>query len=301
MHLNVIIPAFNASKTIGQTLKSVWAQRDAFKGDFDITVVDSSDPLVDSTHELITTLDVPINYIQLPERAYPGKARNKGVENSKGDILCFIDADAYADSGWLTSIHDFMDANPGIAAVGGPVLNANPKEGQSQLAHWCEFSGYGANAPEGKRRVQPTVNVAIRRNVFESCGPFLEDQFGNEDVLLFSRMNETGEELHFNGKMRVYHRNKWYTKAIYRHQYTLGECTGKARVNYDLPGSFLARPGGSLLVPLIKTHFVGWRLLTQETSEWPAFLLKWPLVLTAMTHFARGFRDGVEAAGRGNK
>jgi len=294
--LNVIIPAYRATATIGDTLKSVLANRETFSGDFDITVVDSTEPSPDeknSTAEIVASLDPAINYIHLSEKAYPGRARNEGVRNTRGDVLCFIDADARADVKWLKSIHDFLDNNPDVAAVGGAVLNGNPNDGYSRLAHWCEFSGYGSGSPEGVRRVQPTVNVAIRRETFEKFGPFLEDQFGNEDVLLFSRMKNAGARLHFSRKPVVYHINKTKPEDIYTHQYRLGESTGRARVMYDLPGSFLARLGGSYLIPFIKTHFIGWRILTEEPREYFSFLVLWPRVFAAMLHFARGFRKGV--------
>ncbi len=289
MFLNVIIPSYRAKATIAETIRSVLANRTTFSGEFDITVVDSSD---DDTADAVESLPQKVRIIRLPERAYPGAARNRGVANTNGDIICFIDADARAADNWLSAIRGYFESHPDVAAVGGPVLNANPDEGYSRLAHWCEFSGYGPNAPEGVRRVQPTVNVAIRRDVFEHYGPFLEDQFGNEDVLLFHRMKLAGEQLHFTRTIRVYHRNKTRLEDIYRHQHNLGRCTGRARVMFDLPGSFLTRPGWPWLVPLVKTHFIGWRLLTQETREWPAFLASWPRVLAAMQHFARGFNEG---------
>jgi len=300
--LNVIIPSYRSSETIGRTLKSILANRETFPGEFDITVVDSTEPGPPETNalaEAIAGSGAEVSLIRLPKRAYPGAARNRGVEAARGDILCFIDADAYADTGWLQAIHSYMENNPDVGALGGPVLNANPSVGYSRLAHWCEFSGYGPHAPEGPRRVQPTVNVAVRRSVFEKHGPFLEDQFGNEDVLLFARMMLAGEKLHFNRAVRVFHRNKTELKDIHLHQRRLGECTGRARAMYDLPGSFLTRPGGSLLVPLVKTHFIGWRLLTQETQEYPGFLVSWPRVFSAMCHFACGFAEGVQEAAEG--
>lgn len=293
MRLNVIIPSYRASETIARTIESVWGNRNRFSGNFDITVVDSSD---DTTPDVVKALEIDVNLIELHEQAYPGKARNHGVKNTEGDVICFIDADAWADEGWLHSIHDYLERNPDIGAVGGPVLNGNPGEGYSRLAHWCEFSGYGSNAPEGERRVQPTVNVAIRRSVFEKCGPFLEDQFGNEDVLLFDKMKKAGEKLHFNRKQIVWHRNKTMFDEIYRHQHRLGECTGRARMLYDLPGSFLTKPGWSFIVPFIKTKIIAWRLTTQEPVELPQFTVSWPRVYSAMISFSRGFRDGVRKA-----
>jgi len=294
VYLNVIIPSYRASETITDCLRSVQTCRDFSSAEFDITVIDSS-PAGDTTRDLVRSIGFDVKLIELPDRAFPGRGRNVGVENTSGDILCFIDADARADKLWIQLIQDFLQKNSTIDAVGGAVLNGNPDDGYSYLAHWCEFSGYGTGAPEGVRRVQPTVNVAIRRSAFEKYGPFLEYQFGNEDVLLFQNMKANGSQLHFQKGQIVYHRNKTVLDDIFSHQYKLGESTGRARVKYNLPGSFLQNPALSWLVPLIKTHFIGYRLLTQESGEFGRFITKWPHVFKAMTHFYRGFKNGVRA------
>jgi len=296
----VIIPSYRASATIAETLRSVEACREFTDAKFDITVVDSS-PDGDPTREIVRSVGFDVRLIELPERAFPGRGRNVGVAETKGDVLCFIDADAVADNRWIKAISDAFKEKPDIDSFGGPVLNGNPTDNYSWLAHWCEFSGYGKNAPEGPRRVQPTVNVAIRRTAFEKYGPFLEDQFGNEDVLLFQRMKNNGSSLYFQRAQIVYHKNKTELEEIFSHQRKLGESTGIARVKYDLPGSFLQTPSMSWLIPLVKTHFVGYRLLTQETGEFGRFLVKWPLVFRAMNYFYIGFKDGVRIAKEGKK
>jgi glycosyltransferase involved in cell wall biosynthesis len=299
MFLNVIIPSYNSAATIRETLESVMESAARFDGDCDVTVVDSTQyppGIPNEVEKIVNSLRAGIRVILLPSRAYPGKARNEGVKNTCGDILCFTDSDARVDAGWLTAIRDYMRDNPDVDAVGGPVLNSNPNEGYSRLAHWCEFSGYGLHAPEGIRRVQPTVNVAVHREAFEKYGPFLEEQFGNEDVLLFNNMKVAKAKLHFSRKPIVYHHNKTKIAEIYKHQYNLGQSTGIARAGYNLPGSFLTRPGGSYLIPFVKTHFIGWRIITQEPDEYPAFLFEWPRVFNAMLYFARGFRDGTVQA-----
>jgi len=213
VRLNIIIPSYCASETISDCLKSVHACRDVCNIDFDITVVDSS-PDSDATREKVKTIGFDVQLIELPDRAFPGRGRNIGVKNTSGEILCFIDADAVADSNWINAINEKLSLDTAIDAVGGAVLNGNAGSGFSWLAHWCEFSGYGKGAPEGPRRVQPTVNVAIRREAFDKYGPFLEDQFGNEDVLLFQRMKKDGSILHFQRSQVVYHRNKTELDSI---------------------------------------------------------------------------------------
>lgn len=294
MRLNVIIPSYNAAATISDTLDSIPPQGDEAPYEYDITVVDSTPD--DSVENIVKSKNFDINFIKLTERAFPGKARNRGVEATSGDLLCFIDADAFAGSGWLDAIYAFALLNPDVPAFGGPVLNANPSDGYSRLAHWCEFSGYGNGAPEGPRRVQPTVNFAILRITFEQFGPFLEDQFGNEDVLLSQGLLKARMSIHFSRNIRVLHRNKTSLVDIYDHQFKLGESTGAARVRYNLPGSFLTRGSASLLIPLVKTHFVCYRLLTQEPDEFPRFMMSWPRVFGAMSRFASGFRKGVNEA-----
>ncbi len=297
MFLNVIIPSYRARNTIADTIRSVWECRD-FPGEMDITVVDSSD---DDTAEAAKSLDIPVTVIKLPQKTFPGAGRNRGVEATGGDILCFIDADAVAGDRWLDAIHEFFESNPDIVAVGGPIINGNPGDGYSALAHWCEFSGYGLHAPTGPRKVQPTVNMAIRRSTFEKYGPFLEEQFGNEDVLLIQQIRESGEQLHFIPNMRVYHKNKTTLTAINRHQKILGTDTGRAAVKYNLTGKALASPAGAMMVPFVKTLFIGWRILSRETGEFPSFLIHLPRVFSAMVSFARGFRDGVASARRNLK
>lgn len=294
MFLNIIIPSYRASATIEKTLRSIF-DCDFPSSDFDVTVVDSSD---DSTPEIVSSKFPQVTLIKLPQRTFPGAARNVGIQSTKGDILCFIDADALAERDWLKNIHRFLAEHPEASAVGGPIINANPDEGWSRLAHMCEFSGYGLRAPETHRRVVPTVNLAIYRAIFDKFGPFIEDQFGNEDVLLLYRMYQSGEKLYFNHSIKVRHINKTSLEAIYAHQRKLGQSTGRARTIYKLPGSFLTSPATHFMIPLIKTSLIKLRLLTQEPSEFPYFVRHWPKVFKAMTEFSKGFQEGIlEAKG----
>jgi GT2 family glycosyltransferase len=296
VRLNVIIPSYNASGTIGATLGSLSAGLRSPTPIYDITVVDSSPD--GSVEDIVRSMDFPVNLIRLDERAYPGKARNEGVKRTGGDIIVFIDADAYAGKDWIINIDRYLASHAEVAVVGGPVLNANPKDGYSRLAHWCEFSGYGKGAPEGNRRVLPTVNFAIRREAFLKYGPFLETQFGNEDVLLSKNLCDAGEKIHFSRNISVYHKNKTSLAEIRNHQRILGNSTGRARVQYDLPGSFLTRGPGRFLIPYAKTWFIGWRLFTQEPEEFPWFLIHNLRVFNTILYFLEGFVAGVKEAGK---
>src|SRR3990172_5744737 len=118
MRLNVIIPSYRSAATIGETLDSLRLGTSSHSFEYDITVVDSTED--ESVGKIVKSKDFEVKFLHLDERAFPGKARNIGVMSTKGDIVCFIDADARAGDGWLQNIYRYFEANPGVAVVGGP-------------------------------------------------------------------------------------------------------------------------------------------------------------------------------------
>src|SRR3989337_564608 len=57
----------------------------------------------------------------------PGRKRNIGVENSRGEFCAFIDSDAFPRSDWLTNAVEYLE-NPEIGGVGGPGLTPEEDE-----------------------------------------------------------------------------------------------------------------------------------------------------------------------------
>lgn len=85
---SVIIPLYNKSKTIKDTVKSVLAQN--YKN-YEVVVVDdgSTDSSVDTLNEID---DYRIKLFR-QQNSGPSSARNKGVELSEGEWILFLDAD----------------------------------------------------------------------------------------------------------------------------------------------------------------------------------------------------------------
>jgi succinoglycan biosynthesis protein ExoO len=89
--LSVIIPCFNASKTIAAAVQSVLNQT---YGNFEIIVVD--DGSTDNTADLIHTLcltDARIRAICLGQNRGPSVARNAAISRAKGEWIALLDAD----------------------------------------------------------------------------------------------------------------------------------------------------------------------------------------------------------------
>lgn len=87
--VSVVIPAFNAARTIGRSVESVAAQ--TFKN-LEIIVVDDG-----STDDLDGALapfkDVALHIVRHRVNRGAAAARNTGVEAARGDYLAFLDAD----------------------------------------------------------------------------------------------------------------------------------------------------------------------------------------------------------------
>jgi glycosyltransferase involved in cell wall biosynthesis len=115
--VSVIVPAYNVGKYIGATLDSL--SRQTFK-DFEIIVVDdcSTDNTVDS---VIAFPDKRIRLIKQQKNLGVAEARNKGIENSKGEFIALLDSDDIAVKNRLERQVDILKNNPDIGMVGSYV------------------------------------------------------------------------------------------------------------------------------------------------------------------------------------
>ncbi|NER19342.1 MAG: glycosyltransferase [Symploca sp. SIO1C2] len=86
--ISVIIPAYNAEKTILETIESIFQQTFA---DFEIIVI--NDGSQDSTLELLSGVKDPRLQVFSFPNAGLSASRNRGVARAKGEYISFIDAD----------------------------------------------------------------------------------------------------------------------------------------------------------------------------------------------------------------
>jgi len=151
--ISVIIPAYNAKKTIRRCLDSFKIQ--TFK-DFEVIVVDNASR--DNTLQIIREFDVKW-LVETIRSSYA--ARNLGASHATGPILVFTDSDCVATPDWLQNIHTAFQ-NPKIKLLGGNIKAYRPKTrllrylnvfGHPQ--HWFFRSGFFA-----------TSNMAVRKKSF---------------------------------------------------------------------------------------------------------------------------------------
>jgi glycosyltransferase involved in cell wall biosynthesis len=110
--ISVIIPAYNAERTIIETINSV--QKQTFS-DFEIIVV--NDGSTDKTQAVLQSLDEPRLRIISSENFGVSSARNKGIKAAQSEFIAFLDADDLWTDDKLELQLAAIKANPKVGVV----------------------------------------------------------------------------------------------------------------------------------------------------------------------------------------
>ena len=116
--VSVIMPAFNAEKTIGKAIESVLHQ--TFP---DIELLIINDGSTDGTSELVRQYsDERITLIEQLNTGLSG-ARNTGLENVKGEYVVFLDSDDWYECDYIEKLLSSIVSNNSQLAVCGMVFH----------------------------------------------------------------------------------------------------------------------------------------------------------------------------------
>jgi glycosyltransferase involved in cell wall biosynthesis len=156
--ISIVIPAFNGAEFLDSALASIDAQQFAER---EVLLVDDG-----STDELKAPASV--RYLR-QSHSGPSAARNRGIRESRGEFLAFLDVDDLWDPGHLSRLHAALIAHPeaGIA--------------QGRMRQLC------GNRISGAYRMPYIGSSLFRREVFAVCGWFDETMTLGEDHDLLYR------------------------------------------------------------------------------------------------------------------
>ncbi len=200
--ISIIIPCRNIDKYCAETLNYC---RKLDYGNFEIILL-PDEPI---SKKIKRVKVIPTGKIK------PSTKRNLGVEKAKGEIIAFIDADAYPIKKWLTNSIKYFK-NPQIGIVGGP--NLTPKEDSiSQKA-----SGEILASPLGGGRFSirylirkgkfvkelPTCNLLIRKSLFDKIGGFDDTLLTAEDSKICFEARKLGKKVLYAGDVIVFHHRR---------------------------------------------------------------------------------------------
>lgn len=131
--ISIIIPLFNAEKTLERCINSVLAQ--SFD-DFEMFLI--NDGSTDGSEDICLKFadkDKRIKYIK-KENGGAASARNLGITKAKGDYLCFVDCDDYIDSDMLSFMYGNVKKTDADIVICGYYM-----ENGNSVAKFCANDG----------------------------------------------------------------------------------------------------------------------------------------------------------------
>ncbi len=167
--ISIIIPTYNRGSRVKIAIESALSQ--TYK-DFEIIVVD--DGSTDNTREILNPYKDHIRYFYQENRGV-ASARNKGIRESRGEFIAFLDSDDYWLPEKLEMQADYFKTHPDVSMV--------------YSRHWKKFEQTGEKElrPKNRKLVKGYIyshvlfssyiwmgSVMVRRDCLFTVGLFSE-------------------------------------------------------------------------------------------------------------------------------
>lgn len=181
--ISVIVPAYNASRTIQETIESVFNQTCS---DFELLVI--NDGSQDTTAEIVSNIQDPRLKLFSYSNAGVSAARNRGLAKASGEFVAFLDADDLWTPDKLAAQLAALQANPQAAVAYSWVDNID-ESGHFLSSGWhiCASGDIHAQLLMGNF-IQSCSNNLIRREALSTVGGFEESLSPAEDWDIWLRL-----------------------------------------------------------------------------------------------------------------
>ena len=147
-------------------------------------------------------------------RVGPGEKRDMAAQVATGEILAFLDDDAYPDNLWLENAS--LAFSGGVKAIGGPSLTPPSN------SFWQKVSGsmYEKKLLGGdpirysriKKAIDvddwPSVNLFVKRDIFLSVGGFDCKFWPGEDTFLCLKLKKLNIKIKYSPDVFVWHHRR---------------------------------------------------------------------------------------------
>lgn len=197
--ISIIIPNYNTAEFIAETLDSVLAQTFT---DYEVIVINDGAPDTEELKKVLEKYYERIIFVDKFENTGTSPTRNFAVTLTRGDYVCFLDADDIWMPTFLEELFAFLHQNNfgmvyadtemfGVGyRAGESFLNYNPPQGEVSRRTLIE----------GKCIILPSGSL-IKKSEFEKTGGFDPKVLRTEDFDLWMRMIFQGTRIGFLRKI----------------------------------------------------------------------------------------------------
>ncbi|MBX2921434.1 MAG: glycosyltransferase [Chitinophagaceae bacterium] len=212
--ISVVICTYNRDRYLPQALESIAAQSFS-KSLFELIVIDnnSTDRTADIAKDFIASQPGFHAAYYFEERKGLGYARNRGLQEAAGSILCYIDDDAILSKTYLESVASFFNAYTDAVGAGGKVI---PKYESGTEPVWMSkyLDGFvgRVNYGEAVKQFDNTMkypagcNMIYRKDVLLKIGGFNNDlTFRSDDKDIFLKVKNYCNTIYYLPLAYVYH------------------------------------------------------------------------------------------------
>ena len=212
--VSVAILTYNRADFLRQTLDGIRQQQ--FPRDhYEVLVVDNNS--TDNTREIVESFSAerPAPRHVFERMQGLDHARNRAIQEARGEIIVFADDDILVKPDWLAQlvVPLMADHSRRIGALGGEVIPVFPDGLPPWVAEWHAPLAFRADTGRLEANQSPMgANLAVPRWVFEELGPFStaldrngKNFFGGGDTELIRRVRAAGLEVWFSPGAAVKH------------------------------------------------------------------------------------------------
>ena len=284
---SVIIPCRNSAGTIGAAVRTALDQT---APPLEVIVVD--DASTDDSAAVARAAGARV--VTLGARGNAGGARNRGIDEARGDVLAFLDADVEIARDWLERVA-LAFADPGIVAVGGTIVNGRPGR-WGDLDHLLIHSEWMDDTPRACGAF-PTMAIAYRRRAVGDIR-FPATNLG-EDIFFALAVQQRGGRIWYDPRIRIVHKHERLDReSFWARQVAAGRAMYVIRRQLDRPGRILVR--APILLFLYPHLWIVLGRMLRQGMAWKALAL-FPWLVAGETArnvgFLRARRDARTATG----
>ena len=201
LSVSIVVPVHDAGALLDDTLAAISASG-LPRESYELIVVDdaSTDKSVSVAARYADTL------IRLKgQRRGAAYARNRGVDEARGELVAFVDADVRVRRDTLSKLMAILTADPSVAAVGASSDGTSP-DGGVATHYWNLVKQFGSQRHAGFGTQFSASCGVVRRSTLLNAGMFNEWLFrdaGIEDLELGQRLHKAGHRVLLSGDVAV--------------------------------------------------------------------------------------------------